>query len=79
MEELLLIRLEASAAVLRARIASREPPEWADLPKLLDAAEKLGSTMRALRHVDLVFSTDDRQPRTVAAMIRDTLPRNGAC
>lgn len=74
-EETMLVRLAASPAVLRARLVSREPPEWVGLAELLAAAETLASSMSALPNVDLVLATDHTRPRDVAAIISDKLPQ----
>ena len=71
--ERLLVRLEAPPAVLRDRIARREPPEWSGLGRLLDTADRLAATHAALPGVDLVLGTQDADPRAVAAAILDAL------
>ncbi len=71
-DDVLLVGLDAPAAVLRERIARREPPDWVGLPRLLDAAETLAGSAAALSGVDLVLSTVDAEPAHVAASIRAT-------
>jgi broad-specificity NMP kinase len=68
-DDVLLVRLEAPTELLRERLTRREPPEWAGLPRLLEAADTLATSIAALPGVDLVFSTVDTDPRRVAVAI----------
>lgn len=70
-DEVTLVRLEAPPAVLRERITRREPSDWVGLARLLDAAGTLATAIAALPGVDLVLSTEQADPRTVAAAVRD--------
>lgn len=72
----LLVRLEADPETLRDRILSREPPGWEGLPDLLNASRALAASMPgALSGVDLVLSTEGRQPGDVAERIQVELLR----
>jgi hypothetical protein len=51
---------------MRERILEREPPGWGGLPDLLNASRQLAEEMKALAGVDLVLSTEGRQPAEVA-------------
>jgi adenylate kinase family enzyme len=72
-DEVKLVRLEAPSALLRERIARREPPEWVGLPRLLEAAGTIATNIAALPGVDVVLSTEAAEPRDVAAAVRDAL------
>ena len=72
-DDVLLVRLDAPADVLRQRLTQREPPDWVGLPRLLAAAEPLARSMAALPGVDLVLSTEDAEPSAVAAAIRHAM------
>jgi broad-specificity NMP kinase len=74
-DEVVLARLEAPPALLRERIARREPPDWVGLPRLLAAVEALAAAHAALPGVDIVLSTADGDPRALAAVLRDALSR----
>jgi len=73
-EEYFLVRLEAQSATLVKRIIEREPPSWSGLATLVAHAQKLAISMRALRGVDLVLSTEGERPEDVAARIRAARP-----
>ena len=62
----LVVRLEADPDTLRERILAREPPGWGGLPDLLNASRRLAESMKDLGGVDLVISTEGRQPAKVA-------------
>ncbi len=64
-----IVRLEADPETMRERILAREPPGWGGLPDLLNASRRLATEMRELAAVDLVVSTEGRQPAEVAAEI----------
>lgn len=69
-ERSLLVRLEADPETLRDRILAREPPGWEGLPELLNASRALAASMpEELSRVDLVLSTEGRQPGEVAERI----------
>lgn len=68
-----LVRLDAPPALLRQRITQREPLEWIGLPRLLEAAGALAKTIAALPGVDVVLSTEEADPRTVAAAIQNAM------
>jgi Rad3-related DNA helicase len=72
-DDVLLVRLDAPPGVLRERLTRREPPDWVGLPRLLEAAGALATSIAALPAVDLVLSTVDAEPRRVAAAVRDAL------
>ena len=65
-DEYLLVRLEAKPATLVERIIDREPANWSGLPELVEHAQRLAASLRALRGVDLVVSTEGQRPETVA-------------
>jgi len=81
-EEYFLVRLEARPATLVKRIIEREPPSWSGLSGLVAHAQRLAVSMRALRGVDLVLSTEGERPEDVAWRIRAARPdqraRDGA-
>ncbi|TSD50025.1 AAA family ATPase [Rhodococcus sp. KBS0724] len=62
----LLVRLEADPDTLRSRIIEREPANWAGLEQLVEASQLLAASMPALSGVDLVLSTEGRDPESVA-------------
>jgi energy-coupling factor transporter ATP-binding protein EcfA2 len=72
-QDVLLTRLEAPPALLRHRLTRREPPDWVGLPRLLEAADTLATSIAALPGVNLVLSTVDAEPRRVASAIRDAM------
>ena len=72
-DELYLVRLEADPETLRERLLAREPPGWGGLPELLNASRELADTMPDLSGVDLVISTEGRQPGEVAAQLEAVL------
>jgi adenylylsulfate kinase-like enzyme len=72
--EHLLVRLEAPADTLAARIIEREPESWSGRDGLVESARRLAGTMPALRGVDLVLSTEGERPEAVAARIRAARP-----
>jgi predicted kinase len=71
--ETLVVRLEADPETLRERILAREPPGWGGLPDLLNASRRLAAEMKDLGGVDLVISTEGRQPAEVAAELERAL------
>lgn len=73
-ERTLLVRLEADLGTLRDRILAREPPGWEGLPELLNASRALAAAMpEEIGGVDLVLSTEGRQPAEVAEEIAASL------
>ncbi|MFI2533491.1 hypothetical protein ACH496_34270, partial [Rhodococcus erythropolis] len=62
----LLARLEADPDTLRTRIIEREPAGWAGLDELVEASQLLAGSMPTLSGVDVVLSTDGRDPESVA-------------
>jgi len=72
-DDLTLVRLAAPPTLLRERIKRREPTEWVGLPRLLEAADTLATTIAMLPGVDIVLNTEDTEARTVAATLRDAL------
>ena len=73
-ERSLLVRLEADPETLRDRILAREPPGWEGLPELLNASRSLAESMPGdLGDVELVLSTEGRQPSEVAAEVEELL------
>jgi thymidylate kinase len=72
-DDILLVRLDAPPDVLRERLTRREPSDWIGLPRLLEAARELATSIAALPDVDLVLDTADADPGAVAAKIRDAL------
>lgn len=73
-DEHLLVRLEAPADTLAARVVAREPESWSGRDALADHARRLAATMPALRGVDLVLGTEGERPEAVAARIRAARP-----
>jgi chloramphenicol 3-O-phosphotransferase len=71
--EMVFVRLEAPPEVLRERLTEREPPDWVGLPRLLDAAGKLATSIASLPGVDLALSTVDARPRELAGAIRKAI------
>jgi predicted kinase len=72
-DDVLLVRLEAPPALLRERLARREPPDWVGLPRLLEATGTLAAAIAELPGVDLVIDTEDANPGAAAAAIRDAM------
>lgn len=73
-ERAILVRLQADPETLRDRILSREPPGWEGLPDLLNSSRALAASMPAtLSGVDLVLSTEGKQPGEVAQRIEAAL------
>lgn len=72
-EEAMVVRLEAEPDTLRERILAREPPGWGGLPDLLNASRRLAESMKELGGVDLVVSTEGRQPAEVAEELETAL------
>ena len=62
----LLARLEADPDTLRTRIIEREPAGWAGLDELVEASQLLAGSMPTLSGVDVVLSTEGRDPESVA-------------
>ncbi len=73
-DEHLLVRLEAPADTLAARIVEREPESWSGRGALAAQARRLAGTMPALRGVDLVLSTEGERPEAIAARLRAARP-----
>jgi predicted kinase len=73
-DDRLVVRLEAAPGTLQKRIVEREPPGWSGLPRLLHAANEIAATSRLLEDIDIVCSTDDTTPLSVAAQIRSARP-----
>jgi hypothetical protein len=71
--EAMLVRLEADPETMRERILAREPPGWGGLPELLNSSRRLAEEMKSLSGVDLVLSTEGRQPGEVAAEVEAAL------
>ncbi|MFE3290456.1 AAA family ATPase [Rhodococcus sp. NPDC059234] len=74
-DEHLLVRLDAEPETVRRRVLEREPESWSGRDELADAAFRLATTMRALTGVDLVLSTEGRDPGRVAGQLEDALRR----
>jgi predicted kinase len=72
-DETMLVRLEADPQILRERLLAREAPGWGGLPDLLNASRRLAASMEDLPGVDLVLSTEDRQPAEIAKSIEAAL------
>ena len=72
-DEHYLVRLEADPETLRERLLAREPPGWGGLPELLNSSRELAASMPGLEGVDLVLSTENRQPAEVAGQIEAVL------
>jgi hypothetical protein len=74
----LLARLEADPDTLLARIVEREPAGWAGLDDLVEASQLLAGSMPTLSGVDVVLSTEGRDPESVAddleAALRERSP-----
>lgn len=73
-DDVMLVRLTAPPVLLRERITRREPADWVGLPRLIETLETLSNSIGALPGVALELSTEDADPRTVAAALRDALP-----
>ena len=73
-DERLVVRLEAAPITLQKRIVEREPPGWSGLPGLLRAADEIAAASRLLEDIDIVCSSDDTTPLSVAAQIRSARP-----
>ena len=73
-DERLVVRLEASPGMLQKRILEREPPGWSGLPRLLHGVDEIAATSRLLEDIDLVCSTEETTPLSVAAQIRSARP-----
>ncbi|MFC9788595.1 AAA family ATPase [Rhodococcus sp. NPDC127528] len=71
----LLVRLAAEPETVRRRVLDREPESWSGRDELAAAAFRLATTMRALTGVDLVLSTEGRDPDRVAEELEDALRR----
>ncbi|PBC43612.1 hypothetical protein CJ178_20200 [Rhodococcus sp. ACPA4] len=69
----LLVRLEADPDTLRNRIIEREPANWAGLEQLVEASRLLAGSMPSLIGVDLVLSTEGRDPESVADDVEASL------
>jgi broad-specificity NMP kinase len=74
-DDVLLVRLEAPPERLRERLTRREPPDWVGLPRLLEAAGRLATSIAALPGVDLVLNTEDADPALAAEAIREAMNR----
>ncbi|MGL6279962.1 MAG: AAA family ATPase [Gaiella sp.] len=78
----LLVRLDASAATLRARIVAREPDGWLGLDRLLAEATRLQASMASLDLADLVLDTERSTVAAVTESVRtarsDVLRRTSA-
>ena len=72
-DDVKLVRLDAPPALLRERLTRREPPEWVGLPRLLEAAGAIATSIAALPGFHVVLSTEDADPRTLAVAVRDAL------
>ena len=72
-DETMLVRLEADPQTLRERLLAREAPGWGGLPDLLNASRRLAASMEDLPGVDLVLSTEDRQPAEIAKSVEAAL------
>jgi hypothetical protein len=59
-DEVFLVRLEARSMTL----VEREPPSWSGLDGLVEHAQELAASMRALRGVDLLLSTEGERAET---------------
>lgn len=73
----LVVRLDAEPETMRERLLAREPPGWGGLPELLNASRRLAVEMQELADVDLVVSTEGRQPGEVAAQVEAALRERG--
>ena len=77
-QERMVVRLEAEAETLAARIVAREPAAWSGLDELVAASRQLAGSMHSLAGVDLVLSTEGQDPERVAARLHAALrPRLG--
>jgi len=73
--ERLVVRLEARADTLAARIRSREPADWSGLDRLVDAARELEQPMRGLAGVDIVIDADATPIPEAVERVRAALGR----
>ena len=69
-DDYFLVRLEADANTMAARVLEREPATWSGRDALIAASRALAETMPGLPGVDLVLSTEGRQAEDVAAEVR---------
>jgi predicted kinase len=76
-DQVMVVRLEADPEILRDRILAREPPGWGGLPDLLNASRRLAEEMKSLAGVDLILSTEGRQPAEVAEELEAALRGRG--
>jgi adenylate kinase family enzyme len=73
-DDTFLVRLEAQPAALVERITARESACWSGLPRLVEHARELASSMPGLASIDVVLSTEGQRPEDVAMRLRAALP-----
>jgi adenylate kinase family enzyme len=73
-DEHAVVRLEAAAATLQARIIAREPAGWSGLDQLVATTARLAPVIAGLDGIALSLSTDEQRPEAVAQRIRDAFP-----
>jgi adenylate kinase family enzyme len=66
-ERCFVVALTVPGEVASARVLEREPERWAGRDALAEHAAELAPVIPALSGVDLVLSTDGRDPEAVAA------------
>jgi adenylate kinase family enzyme len=68
-----VVALTVPGELASSRVLEREPERWAARDSLAEHAAELAPAIPALPGVDLVLSTDGRDPESVAAELLDAL------
>jgi adenylate kinase family enzyme len=68
-----VVALTVPGELASSRVLEREPERWAARDSLAEHAAELAPVIPALPGVDLVLSTDGRDPESVAAELLDAL------
>ena len=76
-ERVTVICLSAPGDVVAERVAQREPDAWPGKQALIDHARDLADEIPSIPGIDLVLSTDGREPHQVAAEIKAALVASG--
>ena len=74
-ERVLVVCLRASADVVAARVAAREPDAWPGKQPLIAHARELARSLPAISGFDVVIDTDERDAVSVAGEIHAALNR----
>jgi chloramphenicol 3-O-phosphotransferase len=72
-DRVLVVCLAAPAPVVAERVAAREPDSWPGKRGLIEHAGELADRIPSVPGIDVVLSTDGREPDEVAAEIRELL------